>query len=84
MLLPLYYGWEHICGKSLEEVCFEDYLKDAYMGFESNPASETMEMMLLLQMSYVPQLEGWKNKLNDLITIYDTIVNIILLNEKPT
>ncbi len=81
MLLPLYYGWEHICDKSLEEVCFEDYLKEPYKGFEANPATETMELALLLQMSSIPQLENWGKKLNNLITIYETIVNILLINK---
>lgn len=81
MLLPLYYGWEHICGKSLEDVCFEDYLKEPYKGFEANPATETMELALLLQMSSIPQLDNWKSNLNNLIAIYETIVNILLLNK---
>ncbi len=81
MLLPLYYGWEHICDKSLEEVSFEDYLKEPYRGFEADPAKETMELALLLQINSITHVNNWTTKLNNIIAIYETIVNILLLNK---
>lgn len=75
LLLPLYYTWEHFEYGTLEQVCFESYLRNAYSLYCLSTKDYTRQIVLILKECSVQEnlSHGTKKQVNSLLETYSYI-----------
>ena len=78
LLLPLYYSWERLGLGTLEDVCFETYLTNAYKLFCHSALSYIRQLLVLLRrVSNIRDLsQVTKSMIVSLIRLYSTMIII--------
>lgn len=76
LLLPLYYTWEHSNFGTLDDVCFEKYLMNAYQLYCMSTKDYTSQIVLILKKNFVQK--GLSNDTKEIVELLlDTYSNII-------
>lgn len=82
LLLPLYYTWEYFKCGTLNEVCFEDYLKNSYTRFCRYQKEYTLHIISILKKTIT--VRGLSlTSLNLTKALIDTYSDLVLTPHKP-
>lgn len=76
LLLPLYYIWEHSDFGTLDDVCFESYLMNAYHLYCLSTKDYTNQIVLILTKSSVQNNISKETKMK-IASLLDTYSNMI-------
>jgi len=75
LLLPLYYTWEHRKYGTLDQVCFESYLANAYHHYSLSTKDYNKKIVCILEECSVEDIlsHGTKNQVISLLNTYSNI-----------
>ncbi len=83
LMLPLYYIWEHCCHQQLEDLSFEEHLRNPYKKFLQHPITYTWQLYVFITIKE-PLFSQLKKKsiYNEISFIYKELIKYFEKGEK--
>ena len=76
LMLPLYYIWENCCHQQLEDISFEEHLRNPYQKFSQNPITYTWELYIFITLKEpMPKQLAKKRVCKEISYVYKELID---------